>query len=147
MKLPLVTFLVLLLLLAACGSEDAEDNSAGTPGGTGDEPTNVVMDVEGLRERAAELDGETVTVRAYYWSNADAQYLSDILMESYPPQIPYDLAVILNGEMPEPVLEMLNHADSAFAPIVWGEVEVTGTVRVDGDDVHLEIIEVFAVQS
>lgn len=147
MRALMIAMLVLLLLLAACGSDDAVDNNTPTPGGAGDDPGSVVLNVESLRERAAELDGQTVTVRSSYWSNGEAQYLSDILMESYPPQIPVDMAVILDGEMPESVLELLNHADPGFATVTWGDVDVTGTVRVDGDNVRLEIEEAFAVQS
>jgi hypothetical protein len=131
---------VVLLLLAACGEDDNDENAAGNGG-------NEILNVETLRERASELDGETVTVRSNYWSNEDGQYLSDIMMESYPPQIPFDQAVILDGEVPEPVLDMLTSAEPSFAQVTWGEVEVTGVVSVDGDEVHLEITEIGAVQA
>lgn len=135
--------LALLLLLAACGSDDdpAADHTA-TPS---DEPV-AVHSAESLREQADELEGQVVTVRSSYWSDGERQYLSDILMESYPPQIPFDQAVVLNGEMPDSVLEQLNRADETSPAVVWGEVEIVGEVHVDGDAVRLKIHEAFAVQ-
>jgi hypothetical protein len=134
--------LSLVLLLAACGSDDAASEPTGTP----DNVPVEILNVESLRAQAASLDGQVVTVRSNYWSDGERQYLSDIMMESYPPQIPFDQSVILDGEMPESVLDMLTHADEPLAPVVWGEVDITGEVRVEGDEVHLEIHEAFAVQ-
>ena len=139
MKVLIVLFVAVLLVLPACGSDD-DDNA-------GDDPTNEVLNVEALRERASEVDGEVVTVRSNYWSNEDGQYLSDIMMESYPPQIPFDQAVILHGEVPESVLDMLTTAEPSFATVTWGEVDVTGEVSVDGEDVHLEISDIAVVQA
>ncbi|HEX2283031.1 MAG TPA: hypothetical protein VHG52_14830, partial [Thermomicrobiales bacterium] len=102
MRSLMLILVALMLVLAACGSED-DDASGDTP--------DEVLSVETLRERASELDGETVTVRSNYWSNAEGQYLSDIMMESCPPQIPFDQAVILDGEVPQSVLDMLTTAD------------------------------------
>ena len=136
--------LALLLLVAACGTDD--DDAGADPTRTpSDEPVQV-HSAESLREQAEELDGTVVTVRSNYWSDGDRQYLSDILMESYPPQIPIDQAVVLHGEMPESMLEMLNRAEDAPSPVIWGEVDITGEVSIDGDEVHLEIHEAFAVQ-
>lgn len=135
--------LVLALLLTACGSDT---DTAADPTTTPDDAPVEILNVESLREQASDLDGQVVTVRSNYWSREDQQYLSDILMESYPPQIPFDLAVVLDGEMPESVLDLLTHADDVSPSVVWGEVDVTGEVRVDGDDVFLEIHEAFAVQ-
>ena len=132
--------LVVLLLVAACGSDDNDTD-------TGDDGGNEILNVETLRERASDLDGEVVTVRSNYWSNEDGQYLSDIMMESYPPQIPFDMAVVLDGNVPDPVLDMLTTAESPSPPVTWGEVEITGEVSVDGDEVHLEIGEISAVQA
>jgi hypothetical protein len=135
--------LALLFLLTACGSDD--DTGADPTSTPSDEPIPV-HSVESLREQADELQGTVVTVRSNYWNDGDRQYLSDIMMESYPPQIPFDQAVILLGDMPESVLELLNHAGEGLAPVVWGEVDITGEVSVEGDEVHLEIHEAFAVQ-
>lgn len=143
MKTLMLLVLSLLLLLAACGSDDAATAPTATP----DDMPVEILTVESLRAQASALDGKVVTVRSNYWSDGERQYLSDIMMESYPPQIPFDQAVILIGEMPQSVLEMLNHADASFPPVVWGEVDITGEVRVDGDEVHLEIHEAFAVQA
>jgi hypothetical protein len=123
---------MLSILIAACGTNT--DSEAGNS--VVDEP----IDVTTLRERASDLDGETVTVRSSYWSDGQTQYLSDIMMESYPPQIPVDQAVILVGELPSEVFDALNHADPSFAQITWGEVEITGRV-VAGEHVQLEIVE------
>lgn len=108
--------------------------------------TTLVHSVESLREGAQELDGTVVSVRSNYWSDGDRQYLSDIMMESYPPQIPFDQAVVLHGDMPESVLELLNRAEESSPPVIWGEVDITGEVSINGDEVHLEIHEAFAVQ-
>jgi hypothetical protein len=143
MKMLILPGLLLVLLLAGCGTNDAASEPTSTPD---NEPVEI-LNVERLRAQASELDGSVVTVRSNYWSDGERQYLSDILMESYPPQIPFDQAVILDGEMPDSVLEMLTHADASFAPVVWGEVDITGEVRVVGDEVHLEIHEAFAVQA
>lgn len=140
MKKTLMFMLVVVLLLAACGEDDI-DNDTGSNGG------NEILNVETLRERASDLDGEVVTVRSTYWSNENGQYLSDIMMESYPPQIPFDQAVILDGVVPDSVLDQLTTADPSFAAVTWGEVEVTGVVSVNGDEVHLEISEIAAVQA
>ena len=141
MKLILMSALLALLLMA-CGSDDEPADPTSTPSGTPQE----VLNVESLREQAADLDGQVVTVRSNYWSDGDRQYLSDIMMESYPPQIPFDMAVILEGDFPESVLDLLTRADDVSPAIVWGEVDITGEVRVDGDEVFLEIHEAFAVQ-
>ena len=141
MRIPLVA-IALVLLLAACGSDDAGTDPTSTP----DDTPVGILNVENLRAQAADLDGTQVTVRSNYWSDGERQYLSDIMMESYPPQIPFNQSVVLDGDIPEAVLEMMTHAEDSFAPIVWGEVEITGEVRVDGDEVHLEIHEAFAVQ-
>ena len=106
MRTLVALLLMLLVLMTACGS----DNEAGS--NMDEDP----MDVTILRERASELDGETVTVRSSYWSDGERQYLSDIMMESYPPQIPTDQAVILVGQLPAEVFDALNHADPSFAP-------------------------------
>ena len=137
-----LVMIILLLLLTACGSNG---DTAADPTSTPDDTPVEILSVESLREQAAELDGQVVTVRSNYWSRDDSQYLSDIMMESYPPQIPFDLAVILDGEMPESVLDLLTSADDVSPAVVWGEVDVTGEVRVDGDDVRLKIHEAFAV--
>jgi hypothetical protein len=121
---------MLSLLLTACGS----NNEAGS------NTEEDLIDVATLRERASELDGETVTVRSSYWSDGETQYLSDIMMESYPPQIPVDQAVVLVGELPAEVLDALNHADPSFSQVTWGEVEITGRVLA-GDEARLEIVE------
>ena len=130
MRTLVALLLMLSVLMTACGS----DNEPGS--NMGEDP----IDVTTLRERASELDGETVTVRSSYWSDGETQYLSDILMESYPPQIPTDQAVILVGELPAEVFDALNHADPSFAQITWGEVEITGQVHADGE-LRLEIVE------
>ncbi|MBA2452969.1 MAG: hypothetical protein H0V47_07345 [Chloroflexia bacterium] len=132
MRTVIVLLLMLSILIAACGTNT--DSEAGNS--VVDEP----IDVTTLRERASDLDGETVTVRSSYWSDGQTQYLSDIMMESYPPQIPVDQAVILVGELPSEVFDALNHADPSFAQITWGEVEITGRV-VAGEHVQLEIVE------
>jgi predicted small secreted protein len=132
MRTVIVLLLMLSILIAACGTNT--DSEAGNS--VVDEP----IDVTTLRERASDLDGETVTVRSSYWSDGQTQYLSDIMMESYPPQIPVDQAVILVGELPSEVFDALNHADPSFAQITWGEVEITGRV-VAGEHVQLEIGE------
>ena len=132
MRTVIVLLLMLSILIAACGTNT--DSEAGNS--VVDEP----IDVTTLRERASDLDGETVTVRSSYWSDGQTQYLSDIMMESYPPQIPVDQAVILVGELPSEVFDALNHADPSFAQITWGDVEITGRV-VAGEHVQLEIVE------
>lgn len=132
MRTVVVLLLMLSILIAACGTDT--DSEAGNS--VVDEP----IDVTTLRERASDLDGETVTVRSSYWSDGQTQYLSDIMMESYPPQIPVDQAVVLVGELPSEVFDALNHADPSFAQITWGEVEITGRV-VAGAHVQLEIVE------
>lgn len=134
-KLLLMVLVFTLLAVAACGSDD----DAG--GGVVDE----VLNVTEVRERADELDGKTVTVRSSYWSNADGQYLSDIMMESYPPQIPFDHAIILTGDIPQEVLDQLDHAEAPYAEITWGLVEVTGELSVDGDEIRLQVSEIAAV--
>lgn len=131
-----VLVLIIPVLITACGSDDESGGSV--PEGP--------IDVTTLREQAASLDGETVTVRSTYWSNGETQYLSDILMESYPPQIPTDQAIILLGEMPAEVLATLDQADPSFAQITWGEVEITGVVHA-GEQVELEIVEARSTES
>jgi len=143
MKILVLTGLLAMLILAACGSDDVATAPTATP----DDTPVEILNVESLRDQAASLDGRVVTVRSSYWSDGERQYLSDIMMDSYPPQIPFDRAVILEGEMPESVLDMLTHADESFAPIIWGEVDITGEVHVDGDEVRLEIHEAFSVQA
>jgi hypothetical protein len=143
MKILILTGLLVMLFLAGCGSDDV----ATVPTATPDDTPVEILNIGSLREQADSLDGQVVTVRSNYWSDGDRQYLSDIMMESYPPQIPFDQAVILDGEMPESVMDMLTHADDAFSPVIWGEVDITGQVRVEGDEVHLEIHEAFAVQT
>lgn len=130
MRLLFVTVLAALLLLTACEMDSEVGNVPEDP-----------IDVATLRERADDLDGETVIVRSNYWSDGQGQYLSDIMMESYPPQIPKDQAVMLDGPMPADVLAGLTHADPSYADVTWGQVEVTGRVRA-GDELRLEIVEV-----
>ena len=136
MRTLIALFLMVSVLLSACGS----NSEAGS-----DVPEDPI-DVATLRERASDLDGETVTVRSNYWSDGETQYLSDIMMESYPPQIPKDQAVTLVGEMPADVLAGLDHAEPSFAPVTWGMVEITGQVHVDGE-LRLEIVEARLVEA
>lgn len=130
MRTLVALLLMLSLLFTACGS-DSE---------AGGDPQDDPIDATTLRERASELDGETVTVRSSYWSDGKRRYLSDIMMESYPPQIPVDQAVVLVGELPAEVLDALNHSDPSFAQVTWGEIEITGRVQA-GDELRLEIVE------
>lgn len=134
MRMLVMLILIVSMLITACGSDN--DTGSNVP----DEPIDVIT----LREQASDLEGETVAVRSMYWSDGDTQYLSDILMESYPPQIPTDQAVILVGKMREDVLDTLNQADPSVAQITWGEVEVTGRVVV-GEQVQLVIVEAWIV--
>lgn len=129
MRTLLVMSVAALLLLTACEMDSEAGNVPEDP-----------IDVATLRERANDLDGETVIVRSNYWSDGQGKYLSDIMMESYPPQIPRDQAVALDGQMPADVLDNLTHADPGFADVTWGQVEVTGRVHA-GDELRLEIIE------
>lgn len=131
-RLSIGLLLIVSMLLVACGSDDASGNDVDVP----DDP----IDVATLRDQSSSLDGETVTVRSNYWTDGETQYLSDILMESYPPQIPVDQAVILSGELPSDVFDALTHADPSFAQVSWGEVEITGRVS-SGEQVRLEISE------
>jgi len=79
--------------------------------------------------RQLELDGQRVTVASGYWSDGSIQLLSDVMMESYPPQVPRDQSLILRGKVPATILAQLEHAGPGYADVTWGQVTVTGILH------------------
>jgi hypothetical protein len=136
---------VVAMLLAACSlagvrpsasplfPEQPSPPAASAPGSAAptprpSSPAGVLSAGEAIA-RQDELDGRRITVEAGYWADGSIQLLSDLFMESYPPQVPRDQSLILRGRVPATILAQLEHAGPGYANVTWGWVTVTGILR------------------
>ncbi|MGZ6260214.1 MAG: hypothetical protein ACXWPO_04290 [Candidatus Limnocylindrales bacterium] len=141
-----VAALLALLLVGACSATGGHATSspifpvqpspsapgASVPGRPS--PTGAISVGEAIA-RQVELDGRRVTVEAGYWSDGSVQLLSDVLLESYPPQVPRDASLILKGKVPATILGQLEHAAPGNADVTWGQVVVTGVLHAGSERV------------
>ncbi len=143
MKSMLIVALLLSTVVISCGGD-----SATTPSATATlTPETEKVEIEMLLQNANEYDGKMVEVQGAFWSDGAEQYLTDVLMESYPPQISKTSAILLIGEIPTSVLDQLEHSEPPFGDVIWGSVIVTGLVQLDSEtgraslDVHsIEVV-------
>lgn len=141
--------LVMAALLAACSAAGARPSTSpifpeqpspsgpvasGSPA-TSPSPPRGALSASEVIARQVELDGRRITVEAGYWADGSIQLLSDVFMESYPPQVPRDQSLILRGKVPATILAQLEHAGPGYANVTWGWVTVTGIVHAGAERV------------
>ena len=98
-------------------------------------PTQGALSASEVIAHQVELDGTRITVAAGYWADGSIQLLSDVFMESYPPQVPRDQSLILRGKVPPTILAQLERAGPGYADVTWGWVTVTGILRAGSERV------------
>lgn len=121
--------LLLTLLLSACGAGSASPSGASPS--VAPRPPATAIDTDTLLGDPS-LDGKPVRVAGFFLAVGDTAQLCSVVLESYPPQCGGG-AVRITGEVPADVLDALDSTtDPALAKVTWGQVEVTGTFRLNG---------------
>ena len=122
--------LLLILILAACGSGPASPSGA-LPASAAPSPPATAIDTDALLGDAA-LDGQPVRVAGFFLASDGVAQLCSAVLESYPPQCGGS-TVRITGEVPADVLDTLDSTtDPQLSQAIWGQVEVTGTFRANG---------------
>ena len=101
------------------------------------------MTLTELVEDAAAYDGKRVIVSGSFVGTPQGQVLSELLLESYPPQAG-GATIELAGQLPQEVLDVLESTSDEpdLVPVTWGQVEVIGTFRAEAGALEVEQIRV-----
>jgi hypothetical protein len=121
----LVLVATLGLVSTACG---------GASSGSGGSPSSppVEVDVDTAVTDQDRLNGASVQVRGFLLVEPGRARMCSAVMESYPPQCG-GATILLRGGIPQALLDRLDSTtdQAGLAPVAWGDVVVTGTLRAD----------------